>query len=90
MCDRLSWQTRNKRAAIAEKYLQNRNLTPLQINDQVRIQPTSKSDNQWKPAKVTKQVNSRSYIVTTPDGCEYRRNRQVLRKSKAIPQISQD
>ena len=82
--------TRNKITAIAEKYIQNRNLIPLQINDQLRIQPTSKSDNLWKPAKVTKQVNSRYYIVTTPGECEYKRNRQMMRKSKAIPQASED
>jgi len=53
-------------------------LQPLQIGDSVRI----RFGRSWKPANVTRKVNNRSYIVKTPDGTQYRRNRRHLLYSK--------
>jgi len=39
----------------------------------------------WKPAVVTKQVNSRSYVVKAPTGNTYRRNRRHHTKSNESP-----
>ncbi len=54
-------------------------LTMLNVGDNVRIQPYSKDIREWKEGKVERQVTSRSYEVTTPDGKKLRRNRQQLR-----------
>ena len=52
-------------------------LPPLNVNDSVRLQ-TGKF---WRPAKVIKQHDSRSYTVQTRDGALYRRNRKHLMKT---------
>lgn len=49
----------------------------LQTNDSVRV----KFGKIWKPAKVIKIHNDRSYTVQTMDGSQYRRNRQLLHKT---------
>ena len=57
-------------------------LDPLHPGDNVRIL----RQGTWQPATVTTQADTpRSYNVTTPDGAEYRRNRQHLRKVAQIP-----
>ena len=49
--------------------------SPLKENDSVRI----RQNNTWVPARVTHPVTTpRSYIVSTPSGQEYRRNRRHL------------
>nr|XP_002738307.1 PREDICTED: uncharacterized protein K02A2.6-like [Saccoglossus kowalevskii] len=53
----------------------------LQQGDTVRIMPTAISDKEWKKAEVNKQVNIRSYEVTTEEGRILRRNRKHLRKT---------
>ena len=40
--------------------------------------------NQWKKAKVLKEISPRSFIVRTADGKEYRRNRIDLRKTTEV------
>lgn len=53
-------------------------LPPLKVNDSVRVQ----FGKIWKPAKVIKKHDSRSYVVQTNDGAIYRRNRRLLIKTK--------
>jgi len=36
----------------------------------------------WRKATVTQKVDHRSYVVETPEGGTYRRNRYHLRKTK--------
>ena len=55
-------------------------LPPFSVGDNVMI----KENKTWKPATVTGKANGpRSYLVTTPDGQRYRRNRAHLRHSPA-------
>jgi hypothetical protein len=57
-------------------------LPSLQEGDSVRI----RQKNTWEPALVTKVHNApRSFIVTTEDGQNYRRNRQHLLKTAEPP-----
>ncbi|MCG7876694.1 MAG: RNase H-like domain-containing protein [Candidatus Thiodiazotropha endolucinida] len=70
-----------------KKYF-NRNaksLKPLEIGDKTRIQ---QNDKTWKPAVVTNKQNERSYLVQTPDGTVYRRNRRHLLKTNENTQVS--
>lgn len=48
------------------------------MNEQVRIQ----FGEIWKPARVIKQHNARSFSVQTRDGAIYRRNRRHLIKTQ--------
>lgn len=52
-------------------------LSRLQVNDSVRYQV----GKIWKPAKVIRIHNDHSYVIQTPDGSSYRRNRRYLLKS---------
>ena len=40
--------------------------------------------DRWKPAKVISRTAPRSYIIKTPTGQIYRRNRRHLRKSRKV------
>ena len=57
----------------------------------MRMQPFKLGDKKWKKATITERLDERSYLLETPDGATYRRNRQHLKKSsedkvtKAIP-----
>lgn len=74
----------DKRAAVAEKANQHRHdLKPLQEGDSVRLQPVKPFDKVWKSAVVTKKLENRTYEVTTSDGKVLRRNRRLIRASKA-------
>ncbi|KAL7880974.1 hypothetical protein SRHO_G00032280 [Serrasalmus rhombeus] len=54
-------------------------LQKLQIGDSVRTW----RDGTWNPAQVTALTeHPRSYVVRTPDGQQYRRNRKFLMKTK--------
>ena len=56
-----------------------RNLRPLRIGDNVRMQPTNNKEKVWREATVMDSLPARSYIVKDSNGKEYRRNRQHLR-----------
>ena len=43
------------------------------------MQPIQSGQNEWREATVDKALSNRSYIVKTPDGRSYRRNRRQLR-----------
>ena len=59
-------------------------LPPLENGDSVHL----RQDNIWVPATVTGLASSpRSYIVMTPDGQQYRRNRRHLLKTNIPPPI---
>lgn len=61
---------------------QTRHLPELQGGDHVRVQ----RGETWQPAVVVhQQKNPRSYVIRTPDGRHYRRNRKHLRKTKEKP-----
>ena len=59
--------------------MKSRDLTKLSAGDNVRIQPIQSGQNEWREATVDKALSNRSYIVKTPDGRSYRRNRRQLR-----------
>ena len=55
-------------------------LPELNKGDRVKIQG---SDGKWRSATITKVTNTpRSYIVTTPEGNTYRRNRRHINKDR--------
>ena len=58
-----------------------RDLPKLELGDVVRMKPIKNHERAWRKATVTQQVDDRSYVVETPDGASYRRNRFHLRKS---------
>ena len=60
-----------------------RDLKPLNVRDHVRLQPVQSGKRNWEPAEVSKQLNKRSYEVTTSEGRKFIRNRQFLRLSAA-------
>jgi hypothetical protein len=81
-----------RRAAAAERADEGRrDLRPLRPGETVRLQPIGQHQREWKPATVCRQLTSRRYEVQTQDGRLLRRNRQLLRPSRAtsITGISQ-
>ena len=57
-------------------------LQPLDIEESVHL----RQDSIWVPAIVSRVVPTpRSYIITTPDGQQYRRNRRDLLKTNIPP-----
>jgi transposase InsO family protein len=71
-----------------QKYYYDKSAKPhpkLQQNENVRIQ----SGKTWKPAKVISVHDDHSYVVQTPDGAIYRRNRRHLNKTnETFPNIT--
>lgn len=64
-----------------------RMLKKLQIGDNVRIW----QEGVWNPAQVTDlSEQPRSYVVQTPDGKKYRRNRKFLMQTKKENVITKD
>ena len=70
-------QKRTRQKYYYDKH--SKSLPELNIVDCVRIQ----SDGKWRPATVTSIPSApRSYVVTTPEGQTYRRNRRHISKAK--------
>ena len=59
-----------------------KSLPPLTESERIRI----RQDKIWVPAQVSRRRTSapRSYVVTTADGQEYRRNRRDLLKTNEV------
>ena len=80
------------RRQLAKSYYDrgSKPLPPLQNNDVVRIR--NQQTRNWEPAQLLEnqpQLGDRSYIVTTPDGSTFRRNRRDLLKTREDdPRIS--
>ena len=75
-------QKESQQTKIAERFIARKELKPLQVRDSVMIQPIEPGKKEWIPARVTGQVNPRSYACETADGKTYRRNRRHLRETK--------
>ena len=74
-------QKRTRQKYYYDKH--SKSLPELNIGDCVRIQ----SDGKWRPATVTSIPSApRSYVVTTPEGQTYRRNRRHISKAKTHAQ----
>ena len=71
-------QARTRQAHYYNK--ESKQLSRLKLGDAVRMLP-KKGRKLWRKEKVKAIVIPRSYIVTTDDGGNYRRNRRYLRKS---------
>ena len=69
-----------------QKYYHDRTAKPLaELQDGETVRMKKSPDAKWEPAKVlTKHQTSRSYLVETPDGTVYRRNRRHLLKTNEI------
>ncbi len=62
-------------------------LPKLKEGEKVRVQIT---DKEWQPAIVKRKLEApRSYIVQTPEGRAYRRNRKFIRTSKESDHVFQ-
>lgn len=61
-----------------------KDLTELQRDDRVRVQPLTGQKQWWQRATVVRPVEQRSYKVKTEQGQVFRRNRRHLRKSRDI------
>ena len=69
-------QQRNKQKHYYDQH--TRRLPELKKGDQVKIQG---GDGKWRSATITEAANTpRSYVVTTPEGSTYRRNRRHINK----------
>lgn len=77
---RLLRQQQLKRAQFYNKTAKD--LPKLAIGDFVRMKPIKNHQRIWRKATVTQKVDDRSYVVETPEGGIYRRNRYHLRKTK--------
>ena len=71
------------RGKIAQRYSGRNTLEGLNIGDNVRMQPLTPGEKEWRQGTVDRKINSHSYVVKTKDGRELRRNRQHLRKRPA-------
>ncbi|KAK2564109.1 hypothetical protein P5673_012335 [Acropora cervicornis] len=56
-----------------------RDLPPLKEGDVVRMKPFHLGSKEWKKGTIASKLDERSYMVETPDGDTYRRNRYHLR-----------
>jgi len=80
--DRKTARESMQAARLKSKLYHDRNAKPLsQLNPGDRV--TYQSGKVWEPAVVTSQYSPRSYVIRTPEGTQYRRNRIHLRKSSA-------
>ena len=70
-----------KKLKTAEYHLHRRVLKPLDIGDQVRVQPLRPNEKAWQPAVVSEKLDARSYKVVSDNGAELRRARKHLRKA---------
>ena len=48
----------------------------------MRMKPIKSHERTWRKATVTQKVDDRLYLVATPEGGTYRRNRYHLRKTR--------
>ena len=62
-----------------------KDLPGLREGDVVRMKPTTQGQKTWRKAVVSRQLDNRSYEVTTGDDVSYRRNRVHLRRSLEPP-----
>lgn len=72
-----------KKAKVKQAYYYNKGgkaLSILNVGEIVRMKP-NQGEKIWRKAKVKELISPRSYIVTTGDGVQYRRNRRHLRRS---------
>ena len=62
------------------------------IGEALRLQPIAPRQREWRPATVTRQLGllNRTYEVTTPEGRQLRRNRQLIRPTKASQNLEVD
>lgn len=79
----VDWQTEKekkekKQNKMAQRYVERRSLRPLQVGEKVRMQPIHSGETEWREARVTKRIKSRTYEVRSRNRL-YRRNRQFLR-----------
>ena len=71
----------HRREAAKQQYDRAaKQLPPLASGQIVRVQPV-KHGEKWKKATVLKKVGERSYLVKTPNGQIYRRNRKYIRST---------
>ena len=78
-------QLENKRAKFGARLSHRKELKPLHVNDNVKMQPINNANKTWQNAVVKQQQTNRSYIVQAENGTTYRRDRQHLRFQNKYP-----
>ena len=74
----------HRRKAAKQQYDRGAKQLPPLVSEQiVRVQPV-KYGEKWKKATVIKKVGERSYLVKTPNGQIYRRNRKYIRSTNEV------
>ena len=63
----------------------SRELKPLNVGETVRVKLCN---GLWKPVSVMQVVDAHSYLVATPDGTVYRRNRRHLLKTNETQKVT--
>ena len=71
------WERLTKRQVQQSRYCNQstRDLPTLAEGDVVRVKPFQRGTKVWKKSLITSWLAERSYVVKTPDGETYRRNR---------------
>ena len=73
-------QTRRKEVQAQQYDKNTKPLPPLQVNDNVVIQPQPGQGMEWRKGVVKSQIRNRTYRVKTSDGSVLVRNRKFLRQ----------
>ena len=75
-------QRQNKQKHYYDKHAPKSDLKPLEKGENVVM----RHENKWKHGTIErKHETPRSYVVQTPDGRKYRRNRKHIRPTKSVP-----
>lgn len=75
-------QRQIKQKHYYDKHANKEELMPLKSGENVIM----RHENKWKHGTIERKHESpRSYVVQTPDGRKYRRNRKHIRPTKSVP-----
>ena len=81
-------QQLNRRQFQQSRYYNQhaRDLPTLKEGDVVCMKPFQLGSKEWKKGTITSRLDKRSYMVETPDGDTYRRNRYPKEASDITPE----
>ena len=75
----------NRRANVAERHVNKKNLKHRNVGDAVRIQPIRSGEKVWKQATVSKTLSRMKYEDQTDNGRTYVREERDNRSEIVIP-----
>ena len=84
--DKVKRQTAKRQSKQAEYFHRKaRDLPTLDVEDVVRMKPFRLGQKTWAKAIVKSRLDEHLYLIETPDGSTYRRNRCHLKKTSESP-----